>query len=170
MNLGEKIRTLRKMAGMTQEMLAEKLNVTRQVLSKWETGNSSPDIYMVKRLAEIFEITTDELLDMDVEKDEEDSALHFEDLVKLNESNRRKMVVYILSSILIAIGSVGITVILAMRHMVTEMEYILYRYIAVGEFAYAKSNDMLALVPCVALVVIGGGILLCYICKIKKDT
>lgn len=42
MNVGEKIKTIRKMAGMTQEELAEKMNVSRQTISKWEKGLSSP--------------------------------------------------------------------------------------------------------------------------------
>lgn len=42
MNIGERIRQIRKMSGMTQEELAEKLNVSRQTVSKWESGTSYP--------------------------------------------------------------------------------------------------------------------------------
>lgn len=44
MNTGERINQIRKMAGMTQEELAEKMHVSRQTISKWETGASSPDL------------------------------------------------------------------------------------------------------------------------------
>ena len=44
MKLGEKIYQLRKMSGMTQEQFAEKLNVSRQTISKWESGSTSPDV------------------------------------------------------------------------------------------------------------------------------
>lgn len=44
MNTGEKISKIRKMSGMTQEELAEKMNVSRQTISKWEKGTSSPDL------------------------------------------------------------------------------------------------------------------------------
>ena len=48
--------------GLSQEELAEKLNVTRQTISKWETNQSSPDFEKIVPLCDLFEITTDELL------------------------------------------------------------------------------------------------------------
>ena len=62
MNVGEKILQLRKKMGLSQEELAEKLNVTRQTISKWETNQSSPDFDKIVPLCDLFEITTDELL------------------------------------------------------------------------------------------------------------
>ena len=62
MNVGEKILQLRKKMGLSQEELAEKLNVTRQTISKWETNQSSPDFEKIVPLCDLFEITTDELL------------------------------------------------------------------------------------------------------------
>ncbi|MBR6384952.1 MAG: helix-turn-helix domain-containing protein [Ruminococcus sp.] len=53
---------LRKAKNMTQEELAEKLNVTRQTLSKWETGDSLPDIEKCRMIAEIFDVSIDELV------------------------------------------------------------------------------------------------------------
>lgn len=53
---------LRKMNHMSQEKLAEKVNVSRQTLSKWETGESVPDIEKCKLLAEIFRVTLDDLV------------------------------------------------------------------------------------------------------------
>lgn len=52
----------RKQKGMTQKQLAEKLGVTNKAISKWETGEGYPDITTVPALAEILEVTTDELL------------------------------------------------------------------------------------------------------------
>ena len=65
MKLGEKIRNLRKKNKLTQEELAEKLNVSPQAVSKWETGASSPDVDMLVSLAAFFRTTVDELLDFD---------------------------------------------------------------------------------------------------------
>ena len=62
MNIGEKIKELRQRAHMTQDALALRLCVSAQAISKWERGVSNPDLYLVPRLAEIFEISTDELL------------------------------------------------------------------------------------------------------------
>ena len=53
---------LRKINHMSQEMLAEKVEVSRQTLSKWETGESLPDIGKCKQLAEIFGVTLDDLV------------------------------------------------------------------------------------------------------------
>jgi len=60
--LGKRIAEYRKEKGLTQEELAEKLGVSAQAVSKWENDNSCPDIMMLPKLAEIFGITTDELL------------------------------------------------------------------------------------------------------------
>lgn len=53
---------LRKMKHMSQEELAELLGVSRQTLSKWETGESLPDIEKSKQLAKIFEVSLDDLV------------------------------------------------------------------------------------------------------------
>nr|WP_308506706.1 helix-turn-helix transcriptional regulator [uncultured Agathobaculum sp.] len=62
MTLGEKITHLRKKRGLSQEELAITLNVSRQAVSKWETGEAKPDTDKVVALAEYFEVTTDWLL------------------------------------------------------------------------------------------------------------
>lgn len=62
MNLGEKLYDLRKKHNFSQEEIAEKLNVTRQTVSKWETGESKPDIDKIIPICELFQITTEELL------------------------------------------------------------------------------------------------------------
>lgn len=56
------IKRLRQKRNMTQEELAEKLHVTRQAVSNWETGKNQPDIEMLKILAETFEVDATELL------------------------------------------------------------------------------------------------------------
>ena len=63
--IGEKIKALRKAKKLTQEQLAEFLNVSSQAVSKWETGMSSPDIDMLPRLAAFFQTSVDDLLDFD---------------------------------------------------------------------------------------------------------
>lgn len=62
MNLGERLFELRKSKNLTQDDVAEKLNVTRQTVSKWETNQSTPDFDKIVPLCELFEISTDELL------------------------------------------------------------------------------------------------------------
>ena len=60
--LNEKIRELRKQNNLTQEELAEKLNVSRQAITKWETGAGIPDIGNIEAIARLFGISIDALL------------------------------------------------------------------------------------------------------------
>ncbi len=62
MNLSEKIIYYRKRAGMNQEMLADRLGVSRQAVSKWETGEAVPELNKVVLMAKVFNVTTDALL------------------------------------------------------------------------------------------------------------
>lgn len=62
MRLGQKITKLRKKNKLSQEGLAEKMNVSRQAVSKWESDQSIPDIEKIVNLSELFGVTTDYLL------------------------------------------------------------------------------------------------------------
>lgn len=62
MNLAENLRTLREKRGMTQEQLAERMEVSRQTVSKWESGGSYPEMEKLLALSELFHCTMDELL------------------------------------------------------------------------------------------------------------
>lgn len=59
--MGENIATLRRAAGLTQEMLADSLGVTAQAVSKWERQISCPDVSLLPAMAEIFGVGIDEL-------------------------------------------------------------------------------------------------------------
>lgn len=61
MNIGSKISEMRKKQNLSQEQLAEKINVARQTISKWELGETTPDVIQAKELSNIFNITLDEL-------------------------------------------------------------------------------------------------------------
>ena len=67
MTLGEKIQSLRKKNGWSQEELAEKVYVTRQTISNWENGKSYPDIHSLLLLSNLFGISLDQLIKGDVE-------------------------------------------------------------------------------------------------------
>lgn len=62
MNTGERIQELRKAKGLSQEGLANEMGVSRQAVSKWEAGQSSPDLDNIIALSKIFDVTTDYLL------------------------------------------------------------------------------------------------------------
>ena len=66
MKLGEKILELRKRYGLSQEQLGEKINVTRQTISNWELGETSPNPEQLKLISKTLNISIDELLDNDI--------------------------------------------------------------------------------------------------------
>lgn len=81
MSIGDKIYNLRKKKNMSQEDLASVLNVSRQTISKWETGESNPDFDKIVPLCDFFDISTDELMR------EENYTLETE-IVRVNQKNK----------------------------------------------------------------------------------
>lgn len=71
MKLSDKIYHCRKKAGLSQEALAERIGVSRQAISKWETGEAAPEIAKIPLLAREFSVTADWLLDDSAEPEEE---------------------------------------------------------------------------------------------------
>lgn len=69
--LGENIKTLRKKKGYSQETMAQQLNIVRQTVSKWEKGISVPDADMLTKIADLFEVTVEDLLGGNNVKDKE---------------------------------------------------------------------------------------------------
>ena len=67
MTLGEKIFELRKKCGLSQEQLGEKINVTRQTISNWELGETSPNPEQLKLISKELNVSIDELLDNDIQ-------------------------------------------------------------------------------------------------------
>ena len=70
MNIGETIKKLRKQKDMTQEQLAEYLNISPQAVSRWEISSTLPDITLVPMIANIFGVTTDMILGVDIDAKE----------------------------------------------------------------------------------------------------
>ncbi len=70
MNIGEKIRHLRRERDITQETLAEYLSVSSKAISQWENSRTTPDISQLPVLANVFEVTVDELLGVDINEKE----------------------------------------------------------------------------------------------------
>ena len=79
--LGMMISSLRKEKGMTQLELAEKMGVTDKAVSKWERDLSFPDINSIPKLAEVFEISVDELMQVKTETKENMSKNKIDEIV-----------------------------------------------------------------------------------------
>ena len=67
MKLGENILKLRKECKLSQEQLSEKVNVTRQTISNWELGETSPNPEQLKLLSKALNVSVDELLNNDIQ-------------------------------------------------------------------------------------------------------
>lgn len=74
MTFGQIIKKLRRDADMTQERLAEVLSVSAQAVSRWETDTGMPDVSLLPPLANLFSVTTDYLLGVDITKKDENIA------------------------------------------------------------------------------------------------
>lgn len=100
MTLGEKIQKLRKQRGLSQEALAEKVTVTRQTISKWELGQSTPDLDFIAQLSDIFNVSSDYLIkDEMIEPDE---LLYKKRSYHLSERGKRIILVVVSAAALIA--------------------------------------------------------------------
>lgn len=67
MTLGNHLYNARKKSGLSQEDVAAKLGVSRQTISKWELDETLPDIRQAKRLAVLYHLSLDELIDFDID-------------------------------------------------------------------------------------------------------
>lgn len=170
MEIGNKLNQLRKLSGMTQEQLAEKLNVSRQTISKWESGGTSPDLESVVKVSKIFYVSLDDLL---VEGDEgvsdrHDGQITLEDLMKMNLRNRRMTLLLISGLIFIMVSILNYAYVTALKITTLSTQYMLYRYIATGRYESAPVNYMWLLLPSVIAGAIGLVLFLCYFFRNKK--
>ena len=92
--IGEKIKSFRKKRGITQEQLADYLNISFQSVSKWECGDAYPDITMLPKIALFFGVKTDELLCIDKVKEQEEINEYLQREVRaLNKGHSEEAVV-----------------------------------------------------------------------------
>lgn len=75
MNLGNSLFSARKKSGLSQEEVAAKLGVSRQTISKWELDETLPDIYQSKKLAVLYHLSLDELIEFDLQITEIQEAI-----------------------------------------------------------------------------------------------
>lgn len=111
MNLGERLFELRKTKNLTQDEVAEKLNVTRQTVSKWETNQSSPDFDKIVPISELFEIGVEELLTGKKEEKQGKEEVQEEKVITKQEAKEKSAKV-VSGSIFIYILAVALIMIL----------------------------------------------------------
>ena len=93
MSIGQRISKLRKEKGFSQEYVAERLDVSRQAVSKWETDNSAPDTYNLIALAELFDVSVEYIA---VGKQEEQQKSNIAEEVICNKIETQKIIGFVL--------------------------------------------------------------------------
>ena len=104
MKIGKKLKEARLMCSMTQESVAEKLNVSRQTISNWETEKFYPDILYVLQLSDLYQVSLDELL-----KGDEHMIQHLEDSTNTVKSNRKILLAFICNICLLFLFFIFVT-------------------------------------------------------------
>lgn len=96
MMLGQKLKEARIESGLSQENVAEKINVSRQTISNWENEKTYPDIISVIKLSDLYSISLDTLL-----KGDQKMVEHLEESTNVVESNKKLIGSFILNIVLI---------------------------------------------------------------------
>jgi len=155
MEIGKQIQQRRVAANISQEELADRLYVTRQTLSNWETGKTYPDINSLLRLSDLFHVSLDELVKGDLQAMEE--KIKQEDIAKFRRENNILKVTVVLcglsflfwllwNSILAEIlcsASIMFAIIYCYRVDSLQREYDILTYKEVKAFLEGKRLDEL---------------------------
>ena len=132
MEIGKKLKNARVQSGMTQENVAEKINVSRQTISNWENEKSYPDIISVIELSNLYSISLDVLL-----KGDEKMIEHLEESTDVVKSNQ-KMIGAIIVNIIVVVMLITLNMFIPVNHyflvgifcfMVITLSALLYQII-----------------------------------------
>lgn len=110
MNVADRIQSLRKSKGISQEQLADDLGVSRQAVSKWESEQSTPDMDKIVLMSDYFEVTTDYILKgiepvpVQLDHTTVGDVLDKKVLTKENGARMKKIIRYVIIGILIFLG------------------------------------------------------------------
>ena len=158
MEIGNKINQLRKLSGMTQEQLAEKLNVSRQTISKWESDSTSPDLESIVKISRIFHVSLDDLL-----KEGEAGVAN-----KTDEYNRKMTLLLISGLIFIMVSILNFAYVIALQSTTLSTQYMLYRYIVTGQYENAPIDYMRLMIPSIIAAAIGVILFISYTIERRK--
>ena len=144
MDFGNKIMELRKKNGLSQEELADKVGVARQTISKWELGETSPDLKQAKELSKIFKISLDELVSNDIKDILIEKTSNTEKLAGLILKLIRFAIIFVIATfIVLIVGSIiykNIRTKNSGRLMIASIECTLYNEVYSYEFEYYEQT------------------------------
>ena len=120
MNIGSMLKNARVRSGLTQEYVAEAVQVSRQTISNWENERSYPDIVSVIKLSDLYNISLDELL-----KGDEKMIGHLEESTNIVNSNRRLITA-------VAVNILFLILFVLFNGLIARSTYLIAGSIAVG--------------------------------------
>ena len=136
MKLSEKILDLRKRGGLSQEELAQRLNVSRQAVSRWEVGSALPDASNILQLSKLFEVSADYLLNDDYESDRDIPA------VKNTENTASKKMRHVIAACISLLGLLGNFILYILSRIIEVMvPHVMYQN---GEKVYYWDSSVVA--------------------------
>ena len=142
MKFHEKLQNLRKNAGMTQLELAEKLMVSRQAISKWETGNAVPDLENIISICDLFGVSLDCLVrDTGIVETEEKIQDTAEKMVQQEHTRKMKLK----EKILLISTVISIVLLLGWKMNSISIAVIIIIWSAIGYVLYWNGRKLLEL-------------------------
>mgnify|MGYP005800048999 CR=1 FL=1 len=121
MKLAEKLVHLRKEKGLSQYDVASALNVSRQAISRWESGNSAPSTDNLKCLSGLYDVSVDFLLNEEIEQPDHGEPVVGEDQPEGKQWLSKKTVVALLILLMVAVAVVG-TIYLIRESQITSVQ------------------------------------------------
>lgn len=120
MTFAEKLQQLRKEKNFSQEQLATQLTVSRQAVSKWETGESLPDAGKLVQISRLFDVSVDALLkdELELQKISAEAVWATQDNVAGNQKKEPHTALLILGTVFSALGALGFAVIWVLSTMI----------------------------------------------------
>ena len=137
MKLSDKILMLRKKEGLSQEQLAERLNVSRQAISRWESGSALPDANNIRQLSRVFAVSADYLLDDDM--DEYKTQVQ-EPVPAADENDIGRILIYLITLEVMVLLIQFMSVVI-LQNMVFAFLSFLPFVAAIGGFEYAYQKN-----------------------------
>jgi transcriptional regulator with XRE-family HTH domain len=128
MRLGNSLFHARKKCGLSQEEVAEKLGVSRQTISKWETDETLPDIRQSKRMAVLYHMSLDDLIDFDIDMNEishaiEKSSIEKDEQVDWTKAWGKKYPILLTYQSEVNISNYGVRLTKMLNELKTEYGY-----------------------------------------------
>lgn len=168
MTLGQRIHTLRSAAGLSQEQLAERLDVSRQAISKWELDTSAPDLDKLVLLGNLFGISLDQLVKGEPSGPPR-GELDIRQLAAENRQRQRITVLAVSSSLAILLGGLFFAFFKTLESAMLGTQYTIYRFMAVGEYVGEPASFQLPLLLSGAVLAAGLCILLIFLRERRRS-